>query len=486
MKYKISKNNSQGKRLTGEITLPPSKSISNRLLIIRALCNNFTINNLSQSDDTKVLEDAFRIAMDTQNLNSNTIDTGHSGTAMRFLTAFLSNKEGEWILTGSEEMKNRPVGTLVNALKQLGANIEYPAKQGFPPLKIKGTQLNGGVLEIEANISSQFISALLLIAPTLPDGLTLKLKNKVISTPYIHLTLKLMNYFGIKSVWNHNVISIPHNLSLSFGKNYKAKGISVEADWSAASYWYEMAALADEVDLTIYGLNKESLQGDAIIVKLFERLGVKTTFLTNGIKLSKQPKPQILAGKIFALSSDRATLPARHCVLTGGSDDMVEFDFTDYPDLAQTFAVTLSMLNIPFKLSGLESLQIKETNRIKALKKELLKLGINLTQPESGILEWKKSQLIPTDTNKNFTNIEIQTYKDHRMAMAFAPIAIKYGNVVINEPEVVSKSYPDFWNDMKKVGFSVQSVVSNCLQDEDDVVRWKHLTTHKNNKLLNG
>ena len=170
MKYKISKNN---KHLKGEIILPASKSISNRLLIIRALCNNFTINNLSQSDDTKVLEDAL-------NLNSNTIDTGHSGTAMRFLTAFLSNKEGEWILTGSEEMKSRPVGTLINALKQLGANIEYPAKQGFPPLKIKGTQLNGGALEIEANISSQFISALLLIAPTLPDGLTLKLKNKVI------------------------------------------------------------------------------------------------------------------------------------------------------------------------------------------------------------------------------------------------------------------------------------------------------------------
>ena len=425
--YIISKKN---KRLTGEITLPASKSISNRLLIIRALCNNFTINNLSQSDDTKVLEDAL-------DLNSNTIDTGHSGTAMRFLTAFLSNKEGEWILTGSEEMKNRPVGTLINALKQLGANIEYPAKQGFPPLKIKGTQLNGGALEIEANISSQFISALLLIAPTLPDGLTLKLKNKVISAPYIHLTLKLIKYFGVTSMWKDNVISIPHNLSRSFKKNYKAKGISVEADWSAASYWYEMAALTDEVDLTIYGLNKESLQGDAIVAKLFERLGVKTTFLTNGIKLSKQPRPRILAGKIF------------------------EFDFTDYPDLAQTFAVTLSMLNIPFKLSGLESLQIKETNRIKALKKELLKLGINLTQPGNGILEWKKSQLIPTDTNKNFTNIEIQTYKDHRMAMAFAPIAIKYGNVVINEPEVVSKSYPDFWNDMKKVGFNIVKLL-NC------------------------
>ena len=423
MKYKISKNN---KTLTGEITLPPSKSISNRLLIIRALCNNFTINNLSQSDDTKVLEDAL-------DLNSNTIDTGHSGTAMRFLTAFLSNKEGEWILTGSEEIKNRPVGTLINALKQLGANIEYPAKQGFPPLKIKGTQLNGGTLEIEANISSQFISALLLIAPTLQDGLTLKLKNKVISAPYIHLTLKLMNYFGIKSVWNHNVISIPHNLSRSFGENYKAKDISVEADWSAASYWYEMAALADDVDLTIYGLNKESHQGDAIVAKLFERLGVKTTFLTNGIKLSKQSRPQVLAGKIF------------------------EFDFTDYPDLAQTFAVTLSMLNIPFKLSGLESLQIKETNRIKALKNELLKLGINLTQPESGILEWNNS-LVFQYNNKfknSLKNIEIQTYKDHRMAMAFAPIALKYGNVTINEPEVVSKSYPDFWDDMRRVGFNI-------------------------------
>lgn len=420
--YIISKEN---KRITGEITLPASKSISNRLLIIRALYNNFTINNLSQSDDTKVLEDAL-------DLNSNTIDTGHSGTAMRFLAAFLSNKEGEWILTGSEEMKNRPVGTLINALKQLGANIEYPAKQGFPPLIIKGTQLNGGALEIEANISSQFISALLLIAPTLPDGLTLMLKNKVISAPYIHLTLKLMKYFGVTSMWKDNIISIEH-------QNYKTKDISIEADWSAASYWYEMAAFADEVDLTIYGLNKESHQGDAIVAKLFERLGVKTTFLTNGIKLSKQSRPQILAEKIF------------------------EFDFTDYPDLAQTFAVTLSMLNIPFKLSGLESLQIKETNRIKALKKELLKLGINLTQPESGILEWNNS-LVFQYNNKfknSLKNIEIHTYKDHRMAMAFAPIALKYGNVTINEPEVVSKSYPDFWDDMKKVGFNIVKLL-NC------------------------
>jgi len=271
MKYLITKNN---KKIKGEIVLPSSKSISNRLLIIKALAKrSFDIYNLSYSDDTKNLIEILKS-------DSNIFDVGNAGATMRFLTSFFANKPGEWILTGSERMKNRPIGILVNALKELGVTIDYLEKEGFPPIKIHGTKLEGGNVEISGSISSQFIISLLLIAPTLPNGLNIKLKSKIVSKPYIDMTLNLMRNFGVKSKWEEDHIIIKE-------QNYISKDFTVEADWSAASYWYEMAAIADNADIKLYGLKKNSIQGDSIISELFEKFGVITTFISGGVRLKK-------------------------------------------------------------------------------------------------------------------------------------------------------------------------------------------------------
>jgi len=410
MKYLISKLD---KTLKGSIVLPGSKSVANRALIIHALSYSpYPIENLSESDDTRVMEQVF-------NSNSNHFDIGHAGTAMRFLTAFLSQVVGEWTLTGSDRMKQRPIGILVDALNKLGAKIEYIENEGFPPLKIFGSHLKGCVLELDGSVSSQYISALLMIAPTIEDGLTLRLKNKITSRPYIEMTLKLMEQFGVQHVWKGNEIRIA-------AQTYKALPFSVEADWSGASYWYEMAVMADEVDLELIGLHTESLQGDAIIAKWFEQLGIETISTEKGSRLVKNDKklPQFL-----------------------------NLNFIENPDVAQTFAVLCVMKQIPFHFTGLETLKIKETNRIAALQDELAKFGAQITEPAHGELKWDgtfplEKQDVP----------EIETYHDHRMAMAFAPACQLYGPIAVIDPMVVTKSYPGFWEDLKKVGFVIEEV----------------------------
>ncbi|MFA5328661.1 MAG: 3-phosphoshikimate 1-carboxyvinyltransferase [Prolixibacteraceae bacterium] len=410
MKYLVSKPD---KTLKGTIVLPSSKSIANRALIIHALSfSPYPIENLSDSDDTRLMGQVF-------NSNGNHFDIGHAGTAMRFLTAFLSQIVGEWTLTGSDRMKQRPIGILVEALLKLGAKIEYLENDGFPPLKIYGSHLKGCILELDGSVSSQYISALLMIAPTIEDGLTLRLKNKIMSRPYIEMTLKLMGQFGVKHVWKGNEIRIPE-------QKYIALPFSVEADWSGASYWYEMAVLADEADVELIGLTTESLQGDAMIAKWFEQLGIQTSATEKGSRLTKNGKE----------------LPK-----------FLQLNFIENPDVAQTFAVLCVMKQIPFHFAGLETLKIKETNRIAALQDELAKFGAKLTEPTHGELKWDGT--FPLEKN---ALPEIETYHDHRMAMAFAPASQIFGPVSVFDPMVVTKSYPGYWDDLKRVGFEIESL----------------------------
>lgn len=410
MKYLVSKPD---KILKGSIVLPASKSIANRALIIHALSYSpYPIENLSDSDDTRVMSQVF-------NSNTNQFDIGHAGTAMRFLTAFLSQIVGEWILTGSDRMKQRPIGILVDALTKLGAKIEYLENEGFPPLKIYGSHLKGCVLELDGSVSSQYISALLLIAPIIEGGLTLRLKNKIMSRPYIEMTLKLMEQFGVQHVWKGNEIRISE-------QKYMAHPFSVEADWSGASYWYEMAVLADEVDVELIGLTTESLQGDAKIASWFEQLGIQTLATEKGSRLVKtgQALPKFL-----------------------------QLNFMENPDIAQTFAVLCVMKQIPFHFTGLETLKIKETNRIAALQVELAKFGAQIAEPAHGELNWDGTFPIEKQTLP-----EIETYHDHRMAMAFAPACQSFGPIAVLDSMVVTKSYPEFWDDLKKVGFEVKEI----------------------------
>lgn len=394
--------------LYNTITLPGSKSISNRVLILNALSiSNYEIKNLSVSEDTSVIKEAFAS-------NTNQFDVRGAGTAMRFLTAFLSCVEGEWILKGSERMHERPIHPLVDTLITIGAQVEYLGNKGYPPLKIKGRKLNGGEVYITANVSSQFVSALMMIAPVTKFGLTLHLEHEVISRPYIHLTQKMMEDYGVKIKWEGKTIKIN-------SQPYTAIPYEVEADWSAASYWYSMVALMPKAEIKLAGLKKESLQGDANIINLFADLGVFTNFVEDGIVLTKK---NIVRGKFF-------------------------HNFINEPDLAQTFAVACCLLNIPFFFSGLQTLKIKETDRIVALINELNKLGYVLRETENGILEWDGERCLTDET------IVIDTYDDHRMAMAFAPASIVFKNMYINHPEVVVKSYPSFWDDLQQSGFKL-------------------------------
>ena len=394
--------------LYNTITLPGSKSISNRVLILNALSiSNYEIKNLSVSEDTSVIKEAFAS-------NTNQFDVRGAGTAMRFLTAFLSCVEGEWILKGSERMHERPIHPLVDTLITIGAQVEYLGNKGYPPLKIKGRKLNGGEVYITANVSSQFVSALMMIAPVTKFGLTLHLEHEVISRPYIHLTQKMMEDYGVKIKWEGKTIKIN-------SQPYTAIPYEVEADWSAASYWYSMVALMPKAEIKLAGLKKESLQGDANIINLFADLGVFTNFVEDGIVLTKK---NVVRGKFF-------------------------HNFINEPDLAQTFAVACCLLNIPFFFSGLQTLKIKETDRIVALINELNKLGYVLRETENGILEWDGERCLTDET------IVIDTYDDHRMAMAFAPASIVFKNMYINHPEVVAKSYPSFWDDLQQSGFKL-------------------------------
>lgn len=406
MKYKISAPKSP---IYTSIKLPASKSISNRALILKALSNSsFPIENLSDCDDTNVMLEVFKA-------KSNIFDIGAAGTSMRFLTAYFSMKPGEWIITGSERMQQRPINILVEALNTLGADIEYLKNQGFPPLKIKGSTLDGGDIFLSGEISSQFISALLMIAPTMKKGLTLHLEGNIISIPYIKLTLRMMEVFGVKSDWQGNVIKI-------FPNEYKPVPYLVESDWSAASYWYSIAALSNDAKVELLGLFQNSGQGDSKVAELFVDLGIETEFTKDGVILTKTNR---VAKKLF-------------------------HNFVSEPDLAQTFVVVCCLMGVPFLFTGLQTLKIKETDRIKALVTEMRKLGYIITDSQNSILEWDGERCEPEQSPI------IATYEDHRMAMAFAPATLKIGDLMIAEPMVVTKSYPYYWDDLHKAGFSVE------------------------------
>lgn len=393
------------------VQLPASKSICNRALILNALSYSpYEIQNLSDCDDTDVMVKAL-------NSNDSHFDVKAAGTAMRFLTAFLSKVVGEWTITGTERMKNRPIRILVDALNAVGAKIEYLEKEGFPPLRIMGSALQGGEISLDGGVSSQYISALLMIAPLMEKGLTLHLQGKVISKPYIHLTLQLMKQYGVESEWVGSTIKVAP-------QSYRPLPYTVESDWSAASYWYEMMALSQQAEIELKGLFKESLQGDAAGAKLFAQLGVATDYKAGGVVLRKN----------------------------GNVCQKLIYDFVNEPDLAQTFVTTCAFMDIPFRFTGLQSLKIKETDRIEALKCELRKLGYVLTDTNGSILEWNGERCEPE------AHPVITTYEDHRMAMAFAPasLVLKEG-IEIAHPEVVSKSYPHFWENLESAGFVVES-----------------------------
>ncbi|MCH2022161.1 MAG: 3-phosphoshikimate 1-carboxyvinyltransferase [Saprospiraceae bacterium] len=395
--------------LNGEIILNGSKSISNRILIIQALSGiPFDITGLSNAKDTETL----KCLLD--NIDAPTLDAGEAGTVYRFMTAFLAWRGKDQLLVGNKRMCERPIGVLVDALNDLGANIHYMDRVGYPPLKMKKNDTNrwGNQVIMGANVSSQFVSALLMLAPILPNGLELKLKGKVISKPYIQMTLNLMQEFGVASKWEDNLIKVSK-------QKYSSKVFYIEADWSAASYFYSLVSLSKNAEIQLIGLSKNSIQGDAAIVNIMKHFGVTTTFNNKGILLKKIEK------KIAPFV----------------------YDFSDCPDIAQTLAVICAALNVKAKLTGLETLTIKETDRISALKTELDKLGCNT-------LSTPNSLSINMGIQNKFQSPKIKTYNDHRMAMSFAPLVLILNNILIENKEVVNKSYPEFWKDLQSLGIN--------------------------------
>jgi 3-phosphoshikimate 1-carboxyvinyltransferase len=386
--------------------------------VIHALTGGGVVpDNLSDCDDTGVMISALRD-------NPYEINIKAGGTAMRFMTALLSVRAGEeHVLTGTERMQHRPIHVLVEALRRLGADIEYMGEEGFPPLRIRGRQLEGGLLEVPGNISSQFVSALLLIGPMLRDGLTLRLKGDIISRPYIDLTLWTMREFNAFADWDD------FETIMVAAKPYEQHPYYIESDWSAASYWYEMMALSRNAgdEVLLEGLMDGSKQGDSSVRYLFSLLGVKTTF--------ESTKPGV---------PTMVRLQHSGCCVS-----RLDYDFVNSPDLAQTFIVCCAVLGIPFHFRGLSTLKIKETDRIEAMKKEMRKLGYVIHDKNNSELIWDGERCMP--------EIEggIDTYEDHRMALSFAPASLCIDGLSINNPQVVTKSYPHFWEDIKSAGFEV-------------------------------
>lgn len=409
MRYKLS----APATLHTSIRLPASKSISNRALILHALSQGcIPPGNLSDCDDTRVMIKALD---GTPEL----IDILAAGTAMRFLTAYLSVTPGTRLITGTQRMQQRPIRILVDALRRLGAHIEYAGNEGFPPLRITGTELTGEEISLAGNVSSQYISALLMIGPILKNGLKLNLTGDIISRPYIDLTLQLMKEFGAEAAW-----SSESSITVSPGR-YKDIPFMVESDWSAASYWYQLIALSEEgSEAELLGLFSRSYQGDSRGAELFAKLGVRTVYTDCGVVVSKSGSPV---------------------------DRLCE-DLVDIPDLAQTFVVTCCFMNIPFRFTGLQSLKIKETDRILALITELHKLGYIVKSEQDSILTWNGERCEPEP------HPVIATYEDHRMAMAFAPAALCLPSIEIDEPQVVSKSYPQYWEDLKLAGVNISVI----------------------------
>ena len=392
------------------IKISGSKSESNRVLILNSIFKNIKIGNLSDSDDSVVLKNAL------ENLNKN-IDIHHAGTAMRFLTAYLSTLDGgKFILTGSKRMKERPIGILVDALKNLGFNINYLKKKGYPPLEINGTKSEKSIIKLKSDISSQFISALILIGPTFKNGLTIELDGEIISKPYINLTLNVLKRMGIGYSFRKNIIKIDNVKEINPIKYL------IESDWSSSSYFYSIVAIDKKIKIKLNNFFKESFQGDSFIEKIFIKLGVKTEFLN---------QTEILLSPINDFKKPSS----------------LSFNLIDNPDLAQTVAVTCLALKIQVKITGLQTLKIKETDRILALYNELSKLGAKIIFDDTSI-----EIIPPINLNKN---IEIFTYDDHRMALSFAPLGL-ITPLIINDPDVVTKSFPSYWNDLLQLNFNLK------------------------------
>ena len=406
MVYHLSRNK---RSIKGIIEIGGSKSESNRLLMLREYSSDFKITNLSKSDDTKTLTDALAN-------NNKVIDVNHAGTAMRFLASYFASKlNSEITLTGSDRMKNRPIGILVDALRDLGAEIEYEEKQGYPPLRIIGKNLIGNEVSLPANISSQFISSLMMLGVKIDNGIKLNLEGNITSKPYILMTKKLIDKIGCNVIIDNSEIKISGNY------NSLNKTVEVESDWSSASYFYSIAALSVDAKIILKSFKRNSIQGDSIVSKIYAKLGVETMYKEDSIIISKN--------KI-------SNLP-----------DSLKLDLSDTPDLAQTIAVSCLGLGIECELSGLDTLKIKETDRIEALKKEFMKLGVDDIITSDNKIYFNGNQ-------KLNNNIKISTYQDHRMALSFAPLAVII-DISIESPYVVSKSFPDYWENLKTLGFKI-------------------------------
>lgn len=392
------------------LDIASSKSESNRALIIRALAGGKAeLSNLANARDTETMQRLL-------STNEEVRDVLDAGTTMRFCTAYYAISGNQHLMTGTDRMQQRPIGILVDALRTLGADIEYQKNEGYPPHLIKGFDKSKAIdhLVIRGDVSSQYISALLMIAPSLPKGLTLELTGKVGSKPYIQMTLNLMKHFGVDAEWRDNIIKIAP-------QKYNDIAYTIEGDWSGASYWYSMVALADNAEVELIGLRENSNQGDSVLAEMMPLLGVNTEYTERGIKLTK-----------------------------GTSASVFEWDFTHCPDIAQTISVICAVKGIKAKFTGLESLRIKETDRIEAIKNELAKFNVEVKIDGDEAIEFNGKSF-----NFDFKDITIDTYEDHRMAMAFAPLAL-LGGLTIEDPSVVNKSYPDYWRDLKNCGFAIE------------------------------
>lgn len=402
------------RRIEGEIDLPASKSISNRVLLLNALCATpGRLSNLAQCDDTDAVLSALAQP------DASEVNIGAAGTAMRFLTAYFATREGrEVVIDGTERMRQRPIRVLVDALRQLGADIEYVEAEGYPPLKITGTRLHGGALTVSGSVSSQYITAILLIAPVI-GGIALTIEGEIMSRPYIDMTLALMARYGVKAEWRENVIHVPAG-------EYTALDFTVEADWSAASYWWAMQAIVPQSRITLKGLEPQSLQGDSRIAELMSQMGVTGNWCGRYLDLRSN-------GGVGCCCSTFA-------------------DLSDTPDIAQTLVVMLCLMGRPFRITGLRTLRIKETDRLEALRTELRKLGYVVKVEGDDAISWH------FETTAAEASPHICTYHDHRMAMAFAPAAIRFPGLIIDDAQVVSKSYPLFWEHLRQAGFKIEEV----------------------------
>ena len=411
MKLAIANTNIQG-----VVNLPASKSECNRALIIEALLQKSDlINNISEAADSQTLVSILKQFSNGEGK----FNVGPAGTTLRFLTAFFTTQKGAQVLNGSARMSERPIGVLVDALRNLGASIDYLGRKDYPPIRINESNIIGGEIEIDGGVSSQYISALMLIAPTLTKGLNIKILDDLVSQPFLEMTAKLMQCFGAEVKFDNSSILVKNG-------GYCSSQFAVESDWSAASYWYEILSFAKSGQVRLEGLRRNSFQGDSLVADLYKVFGVESQFVSSGVILSKVD----------------IELP-----------QYFEYDFTLCPDLAQTVAVTCAGLRIEAKLTGLKTLKIKETDRILALQNELEKLGVEI---ECGN-DWIKLNIAECSSFKLEPSAQIETYKDHRMAMSFAPIAIKSGSLEIEDPSVVVKSYPSFWQDLQEVGFLMEA-----------------------------